>query len=132
MRCFHFGLIALLPVAGMGMALLAVRLFGRVAEDMGESWRKPSVWPYWLLAAIVLAPAFSRHGVTGGTLLVMVVIAVQTLWLHGRIQFEPAEFWNPALRQLRAGLLLGYAGGFISLAVLVASLVTWWEMGANP
>ena len=65
-RCFVFGVLSLVPVVGLAMAILAIRLHIRTGADSGAGWNPARrYWRagYWLAWAGVLVTLIAVAGI---------------------------------------------------------------------
>jgi hypothetical protein len=123
LRCWRFGLVGLLPLAGTGFAWQALRIRRRVSADLEENWKPPPVYIYWLVGTAATLPVDANLDIGGDLLLLMVLLAVQS-WHCWRSFPRLAEpIWNPAGRHLTAGTLCAYLGLGLSLWTVVVSVL---------
>jgi hypothetical protein len=107
MRCFYYGLIGLIPVIGLVMAVLAIRLYHRVIWETGEKFARSPRWGRVAMLYALCWGAFTFASVADVPLWILSVLLFfgfqVFLW---RMQYWPvtASEWNPA----RAHLFWGY------------------------
>ncbi|MFO1496949.1 MAG: hypothetical protein U1G07_00885 [Verrucomicrobiota bacterium] len=109
-RCFVFGAIGLIPIAGAGLAVQALQLHRSIRADLGEAWRPPLIAVYWIGGAAGLWAIWRRFGWPSELLLAMTLLAVQSLHVFWRMRTAPRKVWNPGRRALTGGVILAYAG----------------------
>ncbi len=123
MRCQVFGLIGLLPLFGAGFAYQALRLKGSVSAEVGDDWRSPPVYCYWLVGALAMLAVNRAFDLAGDVALCVVLLALQAWHVWRRFQRRRAGAWNPGDREVFLGVLFAYTGlGFSLWAVVVVVL----------
>lgn len=125
-RCFYFGLIGLIPVIGLVMAVLAIRLYHRVLEETRERPAHPLRWGVIGLKFLVCWTAFTVASAMDVPLLVLFILlflVIQVFLATMRYWPVKAAVWNPARPQLFWGYQLAINGFFISFLVVGGVLV---------
>jgi hypothetical protein len=119
MRCFVFGAIGLIPLAGSGLAVQALRLRAQVGAELCEGRSEPvESWIYWVVGLAVLGAADVWFGIIGALAACVLMLALQStvIWRRQRpIPAGPARALHPALRQAVLGEIFASAGLAISL-----------------
>ena len=124
-RCFYYGLIGLIPIIGLVMAVLGIRLYHRVIKEANEKPAHPPRWGRVLFLYGICWSAFTLSSLVDVPLWLLTIClfcAFQVfLW---RMQYWPvtSTVWNPARSYLFWGYQFGVSGLFGSLFVTGAAL----------
>lgn len=128
MRCFVFGAIGLLPIVGVGLALQALQLRRLVSSELQEPWVHPRIYWFWLAGIAGLCLAEWRYGLLGDFVVIITLLAAQSVYLFRLLAPVPGGAWNPGFRPLIWGVTFAYAGLSLSLwliAILLLRIVKW-------
>ncbi len=124
-RCFIFGLVGAVPCFGLGMVVLAFKLYRDIACETGERIR---LFPLYLtsLAGVWIAVACSVNNMPAGVLADAIVLFVlQFLFIRQQYLRNAPPEWNPARHLMYWGLGLANLGAILSAvtALLVIYLL---------
>jgi hypothetical protein len=122
MRCFVYGLMGAVPLFGLGMACLTLRLRRELAEETGEAVRLTGA--LWCsIAAFALAFVLLCCDQAGLVLALGILLpALQGYWLFRQYQRAEPPLWNPARHLVYWGAGLAYAGLVLSSTIILLSL----------
>lgn len=109
-RCGLFGLIGAVPVIGLGLAWQALRLYSQVSAEMGEDWRPPRLYVYWIIALSFMAAFNGLFGFLGAFSVFGIFVGLQTWHLWRSFPETNGPIWNPGRRHMRWGITFAYAG----------------------
>lgn len=89
----------------------------RTAGDRRRArfWHLPLVGEYWVVGLLFMWIFAVRFGVASALAVITVFLVVQSWQLWRAYVPEHGAVWNPVAHYARAGVVLGYAGIFISL-----------------
>lgn len=139
-RCGVFGLVGLIPIAGLGLAIQALRLYQQVmAESRGVTVRPTVSWT-WLSYWLVALGAVYGHAVVWGfpaSVAAFLALVLFYLWLPrlrrpaltpaGRLFRLPlaAGFWIVGiLFMMMYGLIFGFVAG-VAMLLGFLGLQSW-------
>jgi hypothetical protein len=124
MRCFVFGLIGAVPLFGLGMACLALRLWRQLAEETGEparlAWGNTSFIVFSCLATVLLL-FFDQAGLV--LALGFLLSPLQGWLLFRQYRRTKPVVWNPARHLVYWGAGLALAG--LNLSGTIILLAAW-------
>jgi len=122
MRCFVYGLMGAVPLVGLGMACLTLRLRRELAEETGEPVRLTGALRC-AIAAFALAFVLLCCHQTGLVLALGILLpALQGYGLLRQYQRAEPRLWNPARHLVYWGAGLAYAGLVLSSLVIMLNL----------
>jgi hypothetical protein len=126
LRCLVFGAIGAIPIIGIVLAVLALRLFHRVTVETGEklgpvemNWSEICAFAmYWLIGGVFSLFYGLFNGFAGFFCVASLFLgmAVFFLWRH-YVKGKPKE-WNPGRRHLYVGAGLACCGCFGTILML--------------
>jgi len=122
MRCGVFGALGAVPVFGLPLGWVAMRLYRQVGEEAGDRWNLRTLNACWAAGLLALAGlVFLEWWALAGlfSLLLMGTHFLVLAMLARRVQ---AREWNPARRWVYWGVGLAYSGRATSAALLVSAV----------
>jgi hypothetical protein len=119
-RCFVFGLIGTIPILGLSMAWLAMRLKRQVASETGETVRLRAVNMATIAAVAIIFPLLIAECYSAAFATVAALLCMEFFLLHRQYQKTIPPEWNPARHLLYWGVGLAYAGYIFSFTLLIA------------
>jgi len=132
LRCFIFGLLGVIPLIGLGPALVALRLHRQVALESGDYYGVARIVTWWLIGLLAIPAYYLTLGFAGAVLMAGLTVTVQAsiLWSHYRT--SQAREWNPARNYLYWGVGLAYTGLFGLLSLMELPLLQTLEKSLAP
>ncbi len=121
LRCFHFGLIGLVPVIGVVPALLAIASYHQCARDIGDTWQPKWLLIGWLIPILYVGIYTYSMSLDGFALMILVGAAIQIAAIVEAWRHQDYLAWNPARRLAILGLAMAYSG----LACIPIGLQAW-------
>lgn len=117
LRGFVYGLIGLVPLAGLGTAILARRLFRQTRQELGA--HRPATVLDACGGVLTLAVLMHRWPGSGMVILVFLEasLGLSALWYASEYRRRPQPDSNPASSYLFLGAALGHWGVYFSLVV---------------
>ena len=130
LRCFHFAVLGLVPILGIGVALLALRLYRQVLHETGERcWPNERDWTwyvaligYWGVAAFFALAYGLLFGFWAGAFVSTIFVALGGWLLFRLCQQARSRHWNPARHYLYWGVGLANLG-CLEFLLLIGGLV---------
>ena len=123
-RCFIFGVVGAVPCFGLGMDWLAFKLYRDIAAETGEP---VNLYPLYLttMSGLFVAAVCGASDHPGGVLAdVIVLLALQFLFIRRQyLKNAPAE-WNPARHLMYWGLGLASLGLILSALTVMLVIYT--------
>lgn len=116
-RCFVYGLIGLVPLAGLGTAVLARQLFRQTRQEWGA--HRPATVLDACGGVLAMAVLLHRWPGSGMSILVLLeaCLGLSALWYASEYRRRPQPDLNPASPYLFLGAALGHWGVYSSLVV---------------